>query len=451
MCFTGLMYQTSQLITQFISGKTVVNLEVRRINTDSIPAITLCLPQGISMKRIAEYETNFTGLYETYTKSIERVSEFPRKMNATDLENEVRRIKDITQIMMSYKELYARPVAQIMSDLSIPFINEGKPVVYIKVMGIIENSTDYTSFKFDEMDQEPIESLVADLSGYLKKCFTFFSALSLKWRHFKVNLHKINIGVRHRNEWYPGIHFNRYHLSVHSPNSLPDFRADEHFTELLPNKEYSITYSQINTELLGSGYDTNCKDYELDHKFANLSMRSDCISSCYLTKIKQICDTTKVPSSMLLLRKQFLELNGEEELLMEEQDMSLLAFCIDEDKEFETQLECSSNCKYDCKLNHYSWDLKVMNEWMKKEQWLKMGRIHMKHNRMPDVIVRHIPETSFITFVCSFGGLLGMWLGLSVLLIFDKTFSFVNKQVRSRLTSRSLSRKSRRQVIVKKY
>ena len=38
---------------------------------------------------------------------------------------------------------------------------------------------------------------------------------------------------------------------------------------------------------------------------------------------------------------------------------------------------------------------------------------------MPDMVVTHFPSITFIQFVCNFGGLLGMWLGLSVAVIFD--------------------------------
>ena len=38
---------------------------------------------------------------------------------------------------------------------------------------------------------------------------------------------------------------------------------------------------------------------------------------------------------------------------------------------------------------------------------------------MPDIIIKYLPQTTFLSLVCNFGGLLGMWLGLSVLNIFE--------------------------------
>ena len=55
----------------------------------------------------------------------------------------------------------------------------------------------------------------------------------------------------------------------------------------------------------------------------------------------------------------------------------------------------------------------------------------IQHNQLPDVLVRHMPEMSFISFVSNFGGLLGMWLGLSVLIIFDNIFSFTKRIIKA--------------------
>ena len=34
---------------------------------------------------------------------------------------------------------------------------------------------------------------------------------------------------------------------------------------------------------------------------------------------------------------------------------------------------------------------------------------------MPNVVINHLPEMTFISLLCNFGGLVGMWLGVSVL------------------------------------
>ena len=50
--------------------------------------------------------------------------------------------------------------------------------------------------------------------------------------------------------------------------------------------------------------------------------------------------------------------------------------------------------------------------------WKEFSAITLKHNQMPDLVIRHLPELTLMSLVCNFGGLLGMWLGFSILTTF---------------------------------
>ena len=91
---------------------------------------------------------------------------------------------------------------------------------------------------FHEVDQEPIESFNIETNGDLRKCFTFFSALSQMWRNFKIKLDEIKIGFFQKNSWVPANRFFGYHLAINSPNSLPRFEPDGNFITLVPNIEH---------------------------------------------------------------------------------------------------------------------------------------------------------------------------------------------------------------------
>ena len=118
------------------------------------------------------------------------------------------------------------------------------------------------------------------MGNKLVKCFTFFSALTHNWREFKIDLEKVTLYYTHQDNWFPTFSETNFYVSIHSPNSLPEMTQDIQFKPLLPNSYYRISYSQINTQLLGTGYDSNCFEYDIDYKYANFNMRSDCISSC---------------------------------------------------------------------------------------------------------------------------------------------------------------------------
>ena len=53
--FCGLIYQVQIIYKQFMTGKTVINLEIGRNSNVSLPAITICYQALFSMERAAEY------------------------------------------------------------------------------------------------------------------------------------------------------------------------------------------------------------------------------------------------------------------------------------------------------------------------------------------------------------------------------------------------------------
>ena len=77
--------------------------------------------------------------------------------------------------------------------------------------------------------------------------------------------------------------------------------------------------------------------------------------------------------------------------------------------------ECSEECRSDCSFKYFTWDLHQEERYA---DWQEPLIINIKHSRFPDIIVRYSPQITFISFVCNFGGLLCMWLGLSVLAFF---------------------------------
>ena len=66
-----------------------------------------------------------------------------------------------------------------------------------------------------------------------------------------------------------------------------------------------------------------------------------------------------------------------------------------------------------------------------RSEFDKSLSISIQHNHIHDVYLHHLPETTFISFISNFGGLLGMWLGISAFMIFEKTIRCVknNQQV----------------------
>ena len=69
----GLIYQGKIIFTQYMSGKTIITLQIGKIPDDSSPAITICYFELFSMERAAKfYPDNFSKINEQYQELIEK-------------------------------------------------------------------------------------------------------------------------------------------------------------------------------------------------------------------------------------------------------------------------------------------------------------------------------------------------------------------------------------------
>ena len=198
---------------------------------------------------------------------------------------------------------------------------------------------------------------------------------------------------------------------MHSPNALPEITRENFVFLPLNDKMIDIQYNQIQTELLGHSYDTNCFNYDLDYKYANFNMRSDCITDCHMKKVSENLNHSELVTSDLLYRKEFLELNRHMKVHPGTSGLHKIEM-----------VECNKKCRPDCKFKYYLWETKERVKGPTDDSVF----LTLRHSRIPDVIIRYSPQLSFISFVCNFGGLIGMWLGLSILAIFSHGLLFFN-------------------------
>ena len=68
VCVLILCYQSHDILTEYLSGKTIVTLNMKSRSMDGIPAITVCLSRWIAMDRMAQTMINaeFSELYNQY-------------------------------------------------------------------------------------------------------------------------------------------------------------------------------------------------------------------------------------------------------------------------------------------------------------------------------------------------------------------------------------------------
>ena len=72
---------------------------------------------------------------------------------------------------------------------------------------------------------------------------------------------------------------------------------------------------------------------------------------------------------------------------------------------------CYKECPKDCKFEYYSLSIKNVLSHANSDR----TKIYLEHSSMPDITINYIPDITLLSLICNFGGLLGMWLGISFL------------------------------------
>ena len=406
----GFIYQVSLIFYQYSLGRTVVNVDVKLLTNTTLPAITVCYPALLNMRMASELDGKYSDIYMRYTKLVEE-----NKSNNTFINSELK---------LNMSTIYFMIMGQFSEDNFYKLFQISLPNSFLfRISGNIGSviGDDYirpeeTFLNSYFILDKPIETI-----NYIKrKCFTQFSAISEYWRSFQIDLKMIEIQGYMNYRLLPPI--GNMLLSIHSPNSFPDFSTSNSFIELESSKITEIKYSQIRTELLGGKYDTNCDHYELDDDQAKIRMRSDCILHCYVNRYKQLCNTTGLIASNFLVTKRLSLLLG---------NSKSLRFCEGKGVPHNSKIlsQCEERCRPDCSFNYYIRE-KTTQPYFANfgiDIWNNFVKIQISHSQMPDVVIRHLPEMTLMSLICDFGGLLGMWLGLSVATISIEFFRFFHR------------------------
>ena len=132
--------------------------------------------------------------------------------------------------------------------------------------------------------------------------------------------------------------------------------------------------------------------------------------------MSDICKTDNFPPKEFLLTRKWLEQNAKMKIV---NDYLCLKDVLSVHKR-----PCTNDCKDKCDFKYYQYDHFVV--WKQPPQEAYAPRwppnIDMAHHRMPDLHLNHLPQITFTSLVCNFGGLFGMWLGLSFLIISNELF-----------------------------
>ena len=401
ICIVGFVYQVYLILHQYMLGKTVVNIDVKRLKAQPLPAITVCIPALLSISKLSKWNEQNKGFHQNHMKIVEEIT-----ANKTIKEKLRKDLKIMYQNTLN-KNLGKIVNLNQLFELS-PTNDSIGVTIYGTTKSIINESFTLdlgsTRFVITEKTINSVEISVMDL----KKCFTYFSGLQEYWNSFRFDAKLIIISITNNFTQFAPV--DKYLIAIHSPNILPDISEMNYF-DVKPNGDYSVKYSQLNTELLAEGFESNCADYDIKNEQGKIRMEADCLIHCYGDfMIEKFNHLTKGSSN--LIRKGLIS------------SFDKIPINLTKGHNSGEEMDiCSEKCKPDCNLKRYFIEVNknLDRPWSKEDLTL----VYFQHNSMPDVVVRHTLEMTLMSFVCSFGGLLGMWLVLSFLSISKDIFQSI--------------------------
>ena len=413
ICFTMLLYQSIDLLNEFMSGKTVTNINYGIIRNTTLPAITIC-HSDLDFKKVSMLNKNVSILYKIYLNKIENAS--INDINDMDLYLFGIYLKAMEQFFHSESNIKINNY--ILENLT-PFVNQIKEKIlsvkfrFSTAHGDIDNDLiriDYNHYEMKSLPMESIRIFLYKRIPLVYKCYTLFSHLDSNWNNIYIDFRDVNIMLKIDLNSTPIIPTLPIDIMMHSPNTLPF----ENYDNVGPGYQFIIGYSQWNIERLGKGYDTDCREYKPKEY-----TRSDCIFDCYQDIVKYQCQTQNLVGSPMFKRKSYFE----------QRNLSLSKCTVSEKIKLESIKSCEEKCHKECHFTYYSFTISKFTEIN-----MYQANFRFKHNSMPDLTIRYIPEMPLLTFICNFGGILGMWLGLSFYTIFEHIWKIFNVNIWSRFS-----------------
>ena len=447
ICSIGLVKQTVDLFGQYLSGQTVVSIKYESNKLDFIPGITVCYSQALSVERVVQRDFYDDGkiikdgyafyLNVTDGKAFQKFKEQVSKESANKSEEDVLDktwnellsdeessveaiykslirintdpefipVKEFFNLSIQYEINTRNTFSDIdwkaLGDIGIFFKDDVYPVE-VTVSGLNDNEVKISKFK----DTKPVDSIIFEGSDRWKKCFTFFSHLNETWRQKKIILKDIELDVWIDNKWFPITLFKKdgFEFSMHDPTELPT-----EFTRLKSFTKIKLDYRIWKTDQTQAKNLVNCRDYDLDDLKKESRTRFDCVKQCLNNKLLQClgCSDNSNQTCIFYSNSQWLEnqIKEPEVKVMEISDENQCA-----ELEFHWESECQNQCQHKCITRFYDYQQKSK---VQVEKGLESTSVFIRHSQMPDQVTDVMPEMTFVGFASNFGGLLGLWLGLS--------------------------------------
>ena len=423
-CTSFLFYQTWLILLEFMDKNIVTNIRFTKNKFDHFPAITICYDRLYSFERVVKKFNQYEELYVNYTKFTDKlstvqytISEYEKERQAKTFEKAYNAmINEIFPIIIKFNTGKYKSYLDIFDNFTIPFIidtsNFFMQNLYISFRGsVFDQDMLPDEIKYDNiskiyrLNMLPLESI--DIRNG-RKCFTFLSSLEPSFRHLTATIQSFMVGILSPQNWFPFRENAKVYIAIHSSITMPH---QDSFIEIDQTSEYRISYTKIENQQSVSH--AKCTDYDLDYKHGNFNMKSDCVFDCLRAYFDPYCTSY---GSYLLNREEF-------PLRRTQLDkIGTNTTCITHYHNYHhLRQSCTIKCADHCHQEYYLLYSKQTRKETNVSIMMRSNRIFLTlmPSSMPNVVISHFAEMTFLSALCNFGGLVGMWLGISVLAIMD--------------------------------
>lgn len=443
--FWALAFQTRRLLLTYLEFETVVKVDIVKPYAIDLPGVTICTDRYNYVLK--------SKLEKRYPQIRDELNIY--KQNKADL-NETENSEEIMKIYRTYKEkAYYNSTIQEWFELMVePYMLMECKLLIKPEWHRVNNKTWPTCFEMGN----PTWSLPYGAGV----CWTFFSQVNPGQFNTKENWYQIIVESGYLASFR--FFYDIYDDFVEDVVPPTDDRLDDIHelagiitfpkaiypiisldrATIRPGTNYELSFSQTNARLLNWPYITNCRIYGEQGRWKNYKSNYECIDSCLTEKLLSNCHCIYNQSRGERITKWSANMS-ESALKFCLEDRNSTDICRNSD-EFEMKIARPSNCKIkgicnnNCYEEYYRYEVQ-QNIWDNETDGQNMtydedddyfykrsepfyprakpnesfATLLIRRKDAADTTYEHTAEMIFVEFVCYFGGLLGLWLGVSIL------------------------------------
>jgi hypothetical protein len=198
------------------------------------------------------------------------------------------------------------------------------------------------------------------------------------------------------------------YIYVHDPNLLPTFPNSKLPSLVMDGIASRIFYEKIRINLLPPPYETDCFDYS-----GSIRSQAECINEILIDEYLNINKCLPKNAETITYFINYYNYSKFEH-----------KFCSDIDFENNTRrIRILRDLRRKCRKACHE---EIFEIWYSNQE-TKFNTLYLTNLNSNYIVFENNPEMTFILYLVNFGGLLGLWHGLSIKDLKNFIFKFINK------------------------